>query len=99
MSGPSQPKVIGEDWSDDRVKSFLELQPKDETHPDFYVLSRAYQSMVLGDFRRLVTFFADSGRNINQQGPDGRSIFDVISEHGRSQKYAECLKDAGATVQ
>lgn len=97
MSGPSQPKVTDEDWSDERVKSFLALKPRDETHPDYFVVVRAYQSMVLEDFRRFVAFFSDAGRSINEPGPDGRTIFDVVSEHGRSQRYADCLKDVGAT--
>ena len=29
MSGPDKPKVIGEEWSDERVKSYLDLTPWD----------------------------------------------------------------------
>ncbi|MCP5207797.1 MAG: PA4642 family protein [Hahellaceae bacterium] len=98
MSGPSQPKVFDEDWSDDRVKSFLTLQPYDETPVDFYRLIKAYQAMVLADFKRFVTFFTAAGGDINQSGPDGRNIFDVIKEHGRSEGYASCLQQAGAST-
>ena len=35
MSGPSQPKVVDEDWSDERVASFLDIKPYDGTDPDF----------------------------------------------------------------
>ena len=29
MSGPDKPKVIGEEWSDERVRSFLDIRPWD----------------------------------------------------------------------
>ena len=29
MSGPDKPKVIGEEWSDERVKSYLAVEPYD----------------------------------------------------------------------
>jgi hypothetical protein len=98
MSGPSQPKVLDEDWSDERVKSFLSLQPYDETPVDFYRLIKAYQAMVLADFKRFVHFFVEMGGNLNQPGPDGRNILAVISEHDRGEGYCKCLQQAGASV-
>lgn len=39
MSGPDKPKVIGEEWSDERVRSFLAIQPWDAAeNPDFNAL-------------------------------------------------------------
>ncbi len=96
MSGPSQPKTVDEDWSDERVKSFLSLQPLDELNPDYHVLIKAYQAMVAPDFARFVTFFVAEGRDINAKDSNGKTILDLISQHGRSAAYADSLKSAGA---
>ena len=94
--GPSQPKVIGEDWSDERIKSFLDIRCYDETDPDFHILRESYEHMIVEDFKRLVGFFVNSGRNINGLSKDKETILDLVSQHGRSQEYAEILKNAGA---
>ncbi|OZG73264.1 hypothetical protein BTA51_12370 [Hahella sp. CCB-MM4] len=96
MSGPSQPKVIGEDWSDDRVKGFLDLKPYDNRDPDYHVLRESYEYMLAGDYARLVKFFVEAGRNINALGPDGETMLDRVSGHAKGQDYAALLKDAGA---
>ncbi len=87
MSGPSQPKVIGEDWSDDRVKGYLELTPYDDTNPDFYVLEKAYRGMVASDFQRFITYFTAAGRDLQAKNADGETIRDIIASHPRSQAY------------
>ncbi|MFD2230001.1 PA4642 family protein [Alkalimarinus sediminis] len=96
MSGPSQPKTVDEDWSDERVKAFLELQPQDDTNPDYHVLIKAYHYMVAFDFARFVTFFVEAGRDINAQDQNGNTILDLISKHASSTAYAELLEKAGA---
>ncbi|WP_369600547.1 PA4642 family protein [Hahella sp. SMD15-11] len=96
MSGPSQPKVVGEVWEDERLRSFLELKPLDGTDPDYHVLRQAYEHMPEEPFARFVGFFVEAGRNINATGPDGETLLARISRHRRSQAYAEALKAAGA---
>ena len=93
--GPSQPKVVGEEWSDDRVKGFLELQPRDERNPDYHVLRESYEYMLAGDYARLVAFFTAAGRDLNALGPDGRTMLDRVSEHAKGAEYAAILKQAG----
>lgn len=62
MSGPDKPKVIGEEWSDERVKSFLAITPYDSNiNPDFNALIKAYQAMIAEDFDRFVGFFVEAG--------------------------------------
>jgi hypothetical protein len=96
MSGPTQPKVVDEDWSDERILGFLTLKPYDSTPVDFHRLQKAYKAMVLADFSRFVAAFVAAGGDINQPGPDGRNILAIISGHGRSEGYVNCLKKAGA---
>ena len=96
MSGPEKPKVIGEEWSDERVKSFLFLSPYDaRINPDFKVLIKAYQAMRAGDFERFLGFFNTAGRDINALSENGQTILDHVLEHRRSVAYAEALRSAG----
>lgn len=97
MSGPDKPKVIGEEWSDERVKSFLAITPYDSRiNADFNALIKAYQAMIAEDFERFVGFFVEAGRDLNAVDEHGDTILDVVSRHRRSTVYADILKKAGA---
>ncbi|MEX2474527.1 PA4642 family protein [Marinobacter sp.] len=97
MSGPDKPKVIGEEWSDERVKGFLAIEPVEAgTNADYLVLQKAYQAMRAEDFERFIGFFVDAGRDLNAAGKSGETILDHILSHRRSTAYADALKAAGA---
>lgn len=96
MSGPSQPKVEGEEWSDERIKLFLDLVPRDETNADYHALKEAYQYMTPEFFARFVPFFVAAGRDINAASPDGESLLARISGFARADDYAAVLKQNGA---
>ena len=97
MSGPDKPKVLGEEWSDERVKSFLAIAPYDSRiDADFNALIKAYQAMSAEDFERFVGFFVEAGRNLNAMDERGDTILDVVSRHRRSTAYASALEKAGA---
>ncbi|EMP54602.1 hypothetical protein MSNKSG1_14872 [Marinobacter santoriniensis NKSG1] len=97
MSGPDKPKVIGEEWSDERVKSFLAIEPYDRSvNVDFEVLLKAYRAMRAEDFERFIGFFVEAGRDLNAPDESGRTLLDQISEHRRGGAYAEALERAGA---
>jgi len=98
MSGPSQPKVEGEEWSDERIKSFLALVPRDETNPDYHALKEAYQYMTPEFFARFVPFFIEAGKDINAKNPDGESLLQRISTFNKSAEYQQVLKQNGATL-
>lgn len=93
MSGPDKPKVIGEEWSDERVKSFLFITPYDsKLNPDYQVLIKAYQAMRASDFERFLGFFTEAGRDLNATNELGQTILDHISEHRRSVDYVAALQ-------
>ncbi|MDX1551201.1 MAG: PA4642 family protein [Marinobacter sp.] len=97
MSGPDKPKVIGEEWSDERVKSFLAIAPYDSNvNADYNALIKAYQAMIADDFERFVGFFVEAGRDINAVDENGETFLDLVSKHRRSTVYAEIVKKAGA---
>lgn len=89
-------KVLDEVWTEDHIKSFLAVRPHDHSDEDFHMLHKAYQSMRASDFELFVQFFQGESRNINAQGPDGRSVLAIVSEHSRGTHYAGILKAAGA---
>lgn len=97
MSGPDKPKVLDEEWSDDRVRSYLGLEPFDSTiNTDYHVLARAYESMRADDFRRFLAFYSEANRDLNALSPDGETILDRVSQHRRSGEYAQALREFGA---
>ncbi|MGM0768279.1 MAG: PA4642 family protein [Pseudomonadota bacterium] len=97
MSGPDKPKVIGEEWSDERVRSFLAIEPAEAgTNADFLVLQKAYQAMRAEDFERFIGFFVAAGRNLDAVGDSGETMLDHILKHRRSTAYAAALQAAGA---
>lgn len=96
MSGPSQPKVEGEEWSDDRIKAFLDLQPRDETNADYHVLKEAYQYMTPEFFARFVPFFVEAKRDINAKNSQNESLSERIKGFAKATPYLQVLSANGA---
>jgi hypothetical protein len=96
MSGPSQPKVEGEEWSDDRIKAFLDLQPRDETNADYHVLKEAYQYMTPEFFARFVPFFVEAERDINAKNSQNESLSERIKGFAKATPYLQVLSANGA---
>ena len=85
-------KVVDEVWTEEHVKSFLNVKPHDGSDEDFHMLLKAYQSMRASDFELFVSFFCNDGRYLNTLGKDGRTVLDIISTHRHGAQYAEILK-------
>ncbi|HSG91322.1 MAG TPA: PA4642 family protein [Pseudomonadales bacterium] len=95
---PDKQKVIDEIWDDDRVRSFLAPPPADpDVDRDWFVLSRAYQSMRVGDFRRLLTMFLAQGGNLDARDARGATLAEGIATHRHAGPFIEALIAAGAT--
>ena len=89
MSGPSQPKVTDEAWNDDRVRSFLDLEPPANVDPDYHVLEAAYRHMRLADFKRFLGFFDDAGRDLDAKDKRGRTLWSIIATHRQGAAFIE----------
>ena len=89
-------KVIDEVWTEERVRSFLQVRSHDSTDPDFHRLLKAYQSMRAEDFADFVGFLVEAGGNLDATDPSGRTVLDIIGEHRHGGPYAEALRAAGA---
>ena len=70
-------KVLDEVWTEDHVKSFLQVRPHDGSDENFHMLLKAYQSMRASDFELFVGFFTADKRDINATGKDGRSVLEI----------------------
>lgn len=92
----TQPATRNEEWSDGRVKAFLELEPPAGVPADFAILLKAYRGMTAELFARFVPFFVEAGRDVNAALEDGSTILDHVSQHRRSGEYVAALEQAGA---
>jgi|DEB0MinimDraft_10_1074344.scaffolds.fasta_scaffold85618_2 hypothetical protein len=88
MAGPSQPQVTDEVWDDDRVKSFLAMEPAGN-NADFHVLLKAYRGMRVEDFKRFLTFFTADGRNLDAEDEKGRTLWSIIASHRQGAAFVE----------
>ena len=92
----TQKAVRNEEWSDDRLKSFLALEPPEGMPQDYCILLKAYRGMTAELFERFVPFFVADGRDLNVTLEDGSTFLDLVSRHRRSTRYADILVAAGA---
>lgn len=95
-SARTQLAVTDEWFTDERVRSFLDMQPVAGEDPDYHVLLKAYRGMVPEAFERFIEFFVEAGRNLNAPGPGGKTLLKLVSEHRNSTEYARILREAGA---
>lgn len=89
-------QVIGEELTDEQIKSNLFAEPFGEGSVDFQLLMRGYRSLREDDFARFITFFVAEGRDINAGDEKNRTLLDIISTHRHGVGYREALKAAGA---
>ena len=89
-------KVLDEVWTDERIRSFLQLRSYDAVNEDFHMLLKAYQSMRAEDFGKFVQYFVAAGRELNTTNPAGQTVLSIIREHRRSVAYVDILREAGA---
>ena len=89
-------KVLDEVWTEERVRSFLEVRSHDDVEEDFHMLLKAYQSMRAEDFAKFVKMFVEDGRSLDSTDPRGRTVLSIVQTHRRSGEYADILRKAGA---
>ena len=85
-----------EEWSDERLKTFLEVEPPAGMPANFNILLRAYRGMTADLFERFIAIYKEDGRDINVALEDGSTFLDLVSHHRKSTDYAAALTAAGA---
>ena len=86
-----------EEWSDERLKTFLEVKPPEGMPADYNILLRAYRGMTADLFERFIAIYKEVGRDINVALEDGSTFLDLVSQHRKSTDYAAALEAAGGT--
>lgn len=89
-------KVLGENFDDARIKTFLDLQPYGDLNGDFHVLEKAYRGMKADNFTSFVKFFNEAGRDINATNLDGVTLLSIAKQHRHSDDYVAALTAGGA---
>ncbi len=85
-----------EEWSDERLRLFLELKPPSDMSAEYNILLKAYRGMTAELFERFIEIYIDAGNNVNCKHVDGTTLFDLVSRHRKSKDYAVILKSVGA---
>lgn len=85
-----------EEWSDERLKTFLSLEPPASLPADYNVLLKAYRGMTADLFERFLPFYIEEGRDVNVALEDGSTFLDLVANHRKSTAYAEALSKVGA---
>ena len=89
-------KVLGENFSDERIKTFLNIEAYGDTNADFHVLEKAYRGMMAENFTTFLQFFNDAGRDINATNSEGKTLLSLVKSHRHGEDYATALIAAGA---
>ena len=85
-----------EEWSDERLKLFLEIEPPAGMPADYNILLKAYRGMTKELFERFLKLYIEAGKDVNCKHADGSTIIDLVSKHRRSEDYRIILKAVGA---
>ncbi|MEG5266000.1 PA4642 family protein [Pseudomonas sp. JDS28PS106] len=87
-------QVIGDEISDEQVKSFLGFEPCDATSPSLHKLIKAYRGLRIDDFERFLTFFKEAGYDLNGQDEHGNDFIALIKDQRNAEEYIELVEKA-----
>lgn len=85
-------KVLDEVWTQDHIKSFLNIEPPVGVDADFHCLSTAYKSMRIDDFKQFLEYFSAAGRSVNGKNKQQQTIADIIVQHQKSGDYLKAVQ-------
>ena len=84
-------QVIGEVFDEDRLRTFLDVQPPAGVDADYHVLEHAYRGMGAENFATFVELFVAAGRDLQARTPAGQTLAEVIAGHRHAEPYLEAL--------
>lgn len=87
----TQPATFNEQWSDDRVKSYLNRHAPVGENEDFNALYIAYKHMRPTDFARFLVFFKAEGRDVNAKNAQSKTFAELVSEHPHASEFVQIL--------
>ncbi|MBA1201954.1 hypothetical protein G7009_09300 [Pseudomonas capeferrum] len=88
-------QVIGDEISDDYVKSFLLYEPADGvTSPSMHKMIKAYRGLRIDDFERFIGFFVEAGLDLDGKDEHGKTFVEVIGDQRMAPDYIEIINKA-----
>ena len=88
-------QVIGDEISDDYIKSFLQFEPADGvTSPSHHKLVKAYRGLRVDDFERFVGFFVEAGLDLDGKDEHGKTFVEQIADQRNAPEYIEIIDKA-----
>ena len=88
-------QVIGDEISDDYVKTFLRFEPAEEvTSPSLHKLVKAYRGLRVDDFGRFVGFFVEAGLDLDGKDEHGKTFVELIADQRNAAEYIEIINNA-----
>jgi len=88
-------QVIGDEISDDYIKSFLQFEPADGvTSPSLHKLVKAYRGLRVDDFERFLGFFVEAGFDLNAKDHNGNDFVALTADQRQAEPYIELIKAA-----
>ena len=88
-------QVIGDEISDDYIKSFLQFEPADGvTSPSLHKLVKAYRGLRIDDFERFLVFFKEAGLDLDGKDEHGQTFVDLIKDQRNAAEYIELIDNA-----
>ncbi len=88
-------QVIGDEISDDYIKSFLQFEPADGvTSPSLHKLVKAYRGLRVDDFERFVGFFVEAGLDLDGKDEQGKTFVELIADQRNAAEYIEIIAKA-----
>lgn len=88
---PDKKEVLGETFTDEKLKLFFDYKPYDNTAEDFHILLKAYRGLPVEAFERFLELFIAAGRNPQAKNTEGLSFLETIQPHNQQQVYAKVL--------
>lgn len=88
-------QVIGDEISDDYVKSFLLYDPVEgQGSPSHHKLIKGYRGLRIDDFERYVGFFVEAGYDLDGKDEHGKTFVEVIADQRNAPDYIEIIEKA-----
>jgi hypothetical protein len=97
-SARTQRATRNEEWSDQRLQSFLELEPPEGVPAEYNILLKAYRGMTEDLFERFLALYIEAGHDLNIALMNGSNFLDLVSRHRKSTGYVAILEAAGAVA-
>ena len=80
---PDKKEVLGETFTDEKLKLFFQYTPYDNTSEDFHILEKAYRGLPIEAFERFLELFLAEGKDLRSKNNKGFSFLETPRNRGK----------------